>query len=824
MKLKNLLKLENILIIITLISLVIYFLYIYNNNNLYEYDKKKTVTTIPKKPIITKPIITKPIITKPIITKSKKTATTKKKQTNSNVKTLGSTISSECSDALDTLDTFCSAAKRASRGNCFVCVGQHQQSIKQKCENIEDIIDNYCGSTTPTSITPSSTTPTSITPSSTTSLECSNALDKLCGGARRASAGNCLVCVGQHQSIKQKCESTDIDNYCNTSNSTRSPNTDNNCIQKLKNNNVYPNYNTEPVKEQIYNSIRESLDFTSTYSNDINKYKTKAKALAALKIQSGEYNNLFMGCINNANDLCDSDAQSVKICGRWSDQISPIFDSVISKDGSYFKSKVDSKCGGYFDENNKLNENDITGITNKGIETMNKCFKKTDSVNTIIANAVSEASTNPNSYKPDKYIKQALDACTTCSEQQASLGCEPLETVINYKDRCYNIALQSIPDEQGKVFNGPIAKCTGADSELKTKIEEKIKDIYYPIEKYNEAKTNPEKKQELIKNYCYPQLNNTCNIYKLNEDPFSSGDINGHTISNEAKLACEESFKNFEREKDKYTSDDLNPTKICENFNGEETRCTSIKPMGDYFMGCKYDKNNGECTPKDIPGCTKEGSHNYRPYYTVDDGSCISEQTLQDINYINNDHYNGALSNCSEGEVRDDVFYPSPTGEGHKCPSYICRYALCDPNKNEMLSLWRNQNRNFQSAVGGYSIQNGNLGSIINKCLNDGTPPSCELPVKNNLNNSTKENSNRIPICNIVWNGNPNSVLSYGAFSNEYPICGTTGCNLTNAGLAVRRGEDQLKINLDDFNKEQYDEIKRVENNYKLRTGACYQN
>ena len=103
MKLKNLLKLENILIIITLISLVIYFLYIYNNNNLYEYDTNKTVTTIPKKP--------KTVITKP------KTVITKKKLTNPTVKTLGSTISSECSNALD---TFCGVAKRASRGNCFV--------------------------------------------------------------------------------------------------------------------------------------------------------------------------------------------------------------------------------------------------------------------------------------------------------------------------------------------------------------------------------------------------------------------------------------------------------------------------------------------------------------------------------------------------------------------------------------------------------------------------------------------------------------------------------------------------------------------------------
>jgi len=45
---------------------------------------------------------------------------------------------------------------------------------------------------------------------------CLDALTNLCDGARRASAGNCLVCAGQHQAalMHAGCGESDFDNFC----------------------------------------------------------------------------------------------------------------------------------------------------------------------------------------------------------------------------------------------------------------------------------------------------------------------------------------------------------------------------------------------------------------------------------------------------------------------------------------------------------------------------------------------------------------------------------------------------------------------------------
>jgi hypothetical protein len=47
-------------------------------------------------------------------------------------------------------------------------------------------------------------------------LKCQAELDHACAGARRASAGNCLVCIGTHQQAMQQanCSSMEIHAYC----------------------------------------------------------------------------------------------------------------------------------------------------------------------------------------------------------------------------------------------------------------------------------------------------------------------------------------------------------------------------------------------------------------------------------------------------------------------------------------------------------------------------------------------------------------------------------------------------------------------------------
>eukprot|EP01048_Picozoa_sp_COSAG05_P018987 COSAG05_NODE_2884_length_2540_cov_3.141745_1_plen_347_part_00 len=49
------------------------------------------------------------------------------------------------------------------------------------------------------------------------SLNCSATMDPLCRSARASSVGNCLVCVGMHQSqlMRASCTEADMDEYCN---------------------------------------------------------------------------------------------------------------------------------------------------------------------------------------------------------------------------------------------------------------------------------------------------------------------------------------------------------------------------------------------------------------------------------------------------------------------------------------------------------------------------------------------------------------------------------------------------------------------------------
>jgi hypothetical protein len=215
--------------------------------------------------------------------------------------------------------------------------------------------------------------------------------------------------------------------------------------------------------------------------------------------------------------------------------------------------------------------------------------------------------------------------------------------------------------------------------------------------------------------------------------------------------------------------------------------------------------------------------YNYSPYFNKDDGSCISKQSVEDINKINMDSYNGRLTYCANT-------YPNGKGglqmasteEGRKCSPLICKYAMCDPSKNEMLSLWRNQNihgAGVQSPAGGYGIKNGSLGSIIDKCIRDypTQTPGCALPVKNDLNNSSIPKSNRIPICNIVSKGDPERILRRGAYSMDKPVCGASGCDLTQAATS-----NVQRILLNQYDKGQVDQIKEIFKNPAKATGACY--
>jgi hypothetical protein len=50
------------------------------------------------------------------------------------------------------------------------------------------------------------------------------AMGAACGGARRASAGNCLVCVSQHKSSFGACDGSAVDNFCSSSQPGPEPN------------------------------------------------------------------------------------------------------------------------------------------------------------------------------------------------------------------------------------------------------------------------------------------------------------------------------------------------------------------------------------------------------------------------------------------------------------------------------------------------------------------------------------------------------------------------------------------------------------------------
>jgi hypothetical protein len=623
-----------------------------------------------------------------------------------------------------------------------------------------------------------------LTSSYTTNKICSSTLDE-CSAARNSSIGNCLVCAANKKAKENGCSDDEIDKYCkgNTTPTPQPP--DNTCINKLKSDKEYPDYNNAGVIDQVYSSILSGLDYSSVYSKDLDKYKDVGISMAALQLSSGAYKEIWGKCINDAKLHPDcKDTNINEICGRFNDQIIPMVNSIISNSGDSFynKEEIENKCNGYFDANAT---NDIKDITNKGIQTMQECY--TTNVNNIISKSIAEASSDTENYSPDEYIINAKSACTTCSQKQAELKCDPLETIINYKNRCFDIALQNIPNKQGEIFSGPISKCENADPQLKTEIDKRIKDIYYPENEYNAA-TGEEAKEDLIKKYCYPQLNNICNIYNLNENPMSDpGDINGNTISDTAKELCVKNVKDYDP--NKYKGDNIkaeNRNKLCSTLkgSGNKDECNSVQPQGDYFMGCKFDSKTNTCNMNPVPGCMTEGMYNYHPYHTQEDGSCYSNQTKADMDIINNPDSDGMVSNCSPGDIINDVYYPRSNKPGYKCPESICRYAYCDPYKNEMLSKWRFQNQHFQPQNGNFAIKNGDLGEIIEKCRADGRKPGCDLPVKNKLNNSSVENSNNIPKCNILKkNKEPYDVARAGAFAGYPEVCGIDGCNLYSAGL-----------------------------------------
>jgi hypothetical protein len=46
--------------------------------------------------------------------------------------------------------------------------------------------------------------------------QCTSQLERVCGRARKASKGNCLVCCGSHQSQLQQagCAQAQLDSFC----------------------------------------------------------------------------------------------------------------------------------------------------------------------------------------------------------------------------------------------------------------------------------------------------------------------------------------------------------------------------------------------------------------------------------------------------------------------------------------------------------------------------------------------------------------------------------------------------------------------------------
>jgi hypothetical protein len=60
-------------------------------------------------------------------------------------------------------------------------------------------------------------------PPSAHALECQSTITKLCGDAKRASAGSCFVCAGQHASALRRvgCSEQDLDRFCSPASTPR---------------------------------------------------------------------------------------------------------------------------------------------------------------------------------------------------------------------------------------------------------------------------------------------------------------------------------------------------------------------------------------------------------------------------------------------------------------------------------------------------------------------------------------------------------------------------------------------------------------------------